>query len=175
MQNGTIAELRKVIALSDLPDNHLEWINDHSERHEYEDGAVMIRFGDPADVMWFIPEGRFDFYLDVKGRQILYYNFQNDTTTGGVGGLLPYSRMKSSPGYAYAVGKTIRYSLHKKYFRELEQLNPEFIKRLIGYMTERARVFATTQLQHEKVSALGNLAAGIAHELNNPASAINRI
>jgi signal transduction histidine kinase len=30
-------------------------------------------------------------------------------------------------------------------------------------------------MQHEKVSALGNLAAGIAHELNNPASAINRI
>ncbi|MFI5164963.1 MAG: sensor histidine kinase, partial [Bacteroidia bacterium] len=43
------------------------------------------------------------------------------------------------------------------------------------YMTERARAFATTQLQHEKVNALGNLAAGIAHELNNPAAAINSI
>jgi signal transduction histidine kinase len=42
-------------------------------------------------------------------------------------------------------------------------------------MTERARSFATTQLQQEKISALGNLAAGIAHEMNNPASAINRI
>jgi len=30
-------------------------------------------------------------------------------------------------------------------------------------------------LQHEKVNALGMLAAGIAHELNNPASAIDRI
>jgi signal transduction histidine kinase len=65
--------------------------------------------------------------------------------------------------------------LHKKYFPELERLNPDFIQRLIGYMTERARIFATTQLQHEKVNALGNLAAGIAHELNNPAAAINRI
>jgi signal transduction histidine kinase len=68
-----------------------------------------------------------------------------------------------------------RFALHKKYFQELEQLNPDFIQRLIGYMTERARAFATTQLQHEKVNALGNLAAGIAHELNNPASAIDRI
>ena len=65
--------------------------------------------------------------------------------------------------------------LHKKYFQELEQLNPDFIQRLIGYMTERARVFATTQMQQEKVSALGKLAAGIAHEMNNPASAIDRI
>jgi len=68
-----------------------------------------------------------------------------------------------------------RYSLHKKYFQELEQLNPAFVQRLIGYMTERARSFATTQMQLEKVSALGRLSAGIAHELNNPASAINRI
>jgi signal transduction histidine kinase len=42
-------------------------------------------------------------------------------------------------------------------------------------MTERAKSFATTQMQQEKVSALGRLSAGIAHELNNPASAINRI
>jgi signal transduction histidine kinase len=83
--------------------------------------------------------------------------------------------MKVSPGYAYAVGKAKRYALNKKYFQELEQLNPALIHRLIGYMTERARSFATTKLQHEKVSALGKLAAGIAHEMNNPASAINRI
>jgi signal transduction histidine kinase len=56
----------------------------------------------------------------------------------------------------------------------LEKLNPELIQRLIGYMTERARSFATIQLQHEKVNALGKLSAGIAHELNNPAAAINR-
>lgn len=175
MKSDTIADLKKVHALKDLPEETLRWLAEHVEYDEYEDGAVMIRKGDPADVMWFIPEGRFDFYMDVNGQQVHYYNFQNDFFTGGVGGLLPYSRMKDSPGYAYAIGKTKRYSLHKKYFQELEQINPALIQRLIGYMTERARSFATTQLQHEKVSALGKLAAGIAHEMNNPASAINRI
>jgi signal transduction histidine kinase len=57
----------------------------------------------------------------------------------------------------------------------MELLNPDFIQKLIGYMTQRARAFATTQLQYEKVNALGNLAAGIAHELNNPAAAISGI
>lgn len=175
MQQITVEDLRKVIALSDLPDEHLQWIADRLEYNEYEDGAVMISKGDPADILWFIPEGRFDFYIEVNGQKVNYYNFQNDSVSGGVGGLIPYSRMKVSPGYAYSVGRTKRYSLHKKYFQELEQLNPDFIQRLIGYMTERARSFATMQLQHEKVSALGNLAAGIAHEMNNPASAINRI
>ncbi|MGA7160822.1 MAG: ATP-binding protein [Bacteroidota bacterium] len=175
MQTESIEKLRHIIALSDLPDDHLRWLAERFEYAEYEDGAQIVKKGDPADVMWFILDGRFDFYMDVNGTQVYYYNFQNDSVTGGTGGLLPYSRMKDSPGYAYAVGKVKRYALHKKYFQELEQLNPGFVQRLIGYMTERARSFATTQMQLEKVSALGRLSAGIAHELNNPASAINRI
>jgi signal transduction histidine kinase len=175
MNPATVDELRNIIALNDLPDEHLQWILDRCELHQYEDGEVMVKYGDPAEVMWIILEGRVDFYMEMNGRQVLFYNFKNDSVTGGVGGLLPYSRMKSSPGYAYAVGMTRSLSLHKKYFAELERLNPDLIRRLIGYMTERARSFATIQLQHEKVSALGKLAAGIAHELNNPAAAINRI
>jgi hypothetical protein len=36
--------------------------------------------------------------------------------------------------------------------------------RFIISRLETTRVFATVELQHEKVDALGNLAAGIAHE-----------
>ncbi len=175
MQPFYIKDLKKVIALSDLPYEQLQWLAERVEYNVFEDGEISTKKGDPMDIMWFIPEGRFDFYMDVNGQQVYYYNFQNDSVSGGVGGLLPYSRMKVSPGYAHSVGRTKKYTLHKKYFKELEQLNPAFVQRLIGYMTERARAFATTKLQHEKVSALGKLAAGIAHEMNNPASAINRI
>ena len=175
MEPFYIKDLKKVLVLSDLPDEHIKWIAERVEYRELQDGELSTKKDDPADVMWLIPEGRLDFYMDINGRQVFYYAFQNDSFSGGAGGLLPYSRMKKSPGYAYSVGKTKKYTLHKKYFRELEQLNPALVQRLIGYMTERARSFATTKLQHEKVSALGKLAAGIAHEMNNPASAINRI
>lgn len=168
-------ELRKVIALSDLPDEQLQWITDHSDYREYEDGMILINKGDPIDVMWIIIEGKVSFYMDVNGSQVHYYDFVNDATSGGIGGLIPYSRMKVSPGITYSVGKVRRLEMNKKYFHELELMNPVLIQRLIGYMTERARSFATLQLQHEKVSALGRLAAGIAHELNNPASAIDRM
>jgi len=175
MQSVTTEDLRTVIALSDLPEEHLQWILDHSEYHEYEDGALMKKTGDEADAMVIILEGRIDFYLNVNGQLVYYYYFANDGVTGGMSGLLPYSRMKSHPGNSFAVGKLRILTLHKKHFPELERINPDFIQRLIGYMTERARSFATTQMQHEKVSALGRLSAGIAHELNNPASAIDRI
>jgi len=175
MNPVTTAELRSVIALSDLPEEHLQWILDHCSYEEHEDGELLSKTGDPIDFMWLILEGKVAFYMEVSGRLVYYFTFENDATTGGAGGQLPYSRMKLSPGHSYAVGKLRVLLFDKKFFPELEQLNPGLIQRLIGYMTERARSFATTQLQHEKVNALGNLAAGIAHELNNPAAAINRI
>lgn len=171
----TAEELKCVIALKDQPVELLQWILDNSQYHEYEDGCCVRKLGEPQNELYFILEGSINFYMDVNGRQVYYFTFGNDTATGGVSGLLPYSRMKSSPGHAYAVGKLRAIMMHKDHFPELEHRSPELIQRLVSYMTERARLFATIQLQHEKVSALGKLSAGIAHELNNPASAISRI
>jgi len=175
MERKMIEELRGVAAFNDLPDDQLQWIVDHSGYHEYQDGSQIKKTGEEADVMLIIIEGAINFYLDIHGRLVYYFSFANDEQTGGVTGLLPYSRMKTYPGCSFAGGKLRTLQLHKKYFGELEQLNPGLIQRLIGYMTERAKAFATLQTQQEEVHALGQLSAGIAHELNNPASAINRI
>lgn len=174
-ENITIEDLKKIIGLKDLPDEHLQWLLDHSQYSEFEDGYQINKKGDPIDFLWIILEGKINYNIEMNGTQVHFYTFENDNASGGIGGLIPYSRMKSSPGFAHAVGNVKRLELHKEHFSELEKLNPDFVQRLIGYMTERARAFATVKLQHEKVNALGKLAAGIAHELNNPASAINRI
>lgn len=171
----SLDQLRNVVGLSGLPDEHLQWILERSDYNEYKDGSLILKKGAKMEVLWILLEGKVNFYMDENGTQVLFYTFENEISSGGIGGLIPYSRMKTSPGYAYAQGFVRRLELHKDYFPELEHMNPELIQRLIGYMTERARSFATVKLQHEKVSALGKLAAGIAHELNNPASAINRI
>ncbi len=171
----TIADLGRVVALRDMPPDHLQWLLEHGEYHEFEDGAVLTKTGVPIDHLWFIIEGKGNFYLDVNGRLVHYFTFENNDKTGGTGGLLPYSRMKVSPGFTIMAGNGRMLLLHKQYFSELEKLNPELIQRLIGYMTERARAFATFRMQQEKVNALGKLSAGIAHELNNPAAAISSI
>jgi signal transduction histidine kinase len=175
MQPEPISELKKIIALRDLPDEHLQWIAEHSVYVEYEDGDVVMKTGEVAEYMMLIVEGVLSFYMNKNGTLVHYYDFANDDVNGGATGLLPYSRMKTTPGTSIAVGTLRGFRMHKNHFNELEHLNPDLIQRLIGYMTERAKSFATTQLQYEKVNALGKLAAGIAHELNNPAAAINSI
>ncbi|HJW29741.1 MAG TPA: ATP-binding protein, partial [Saprospiraceae bacterium] len=148
---------------------------EHGELQEHEDGDIIAKTGSPAEFMYCVLEGKIDYYMDVNGTLVYYYTFENDASTGGITGLLPHSRLKVYGGTSFSVGHVRALGLHKQYFAELEQLNPDLIQRLIGYMTERARTFATIQLQREKVSALGKLSAGIAHEMNNPAAAISRI
>jgi signal transduction histidine kinase len=45
---------------------------------------------------------------------------------------------------------------------------------LVHVMTDRARRFTSADLRDEKLISLGKLASGLAHELNNPASAVTR-
>ncbi|HEX8677672.1 MAG TPA: ATP-binding protein [Segetibacter sp.] len=175
MHSVTKEDLKKIVALSDLPNEQLQWILDHSEYRELADGDLVFGYGMPAELMTIILEGNIAYYMYINGRQVYYFTFGNNDVTGGIGGLMPYSRMKTFPGYSYALGTVKLLCIHKDNFPAMEQMNPDFIQRLIGYMTERAKIFATVKLQHEKVDALGNLAAGIAHELNNPAAAIRGI
>src|SRR5215831_3577746 len=116
MNKVTIEELKAVAAFSELPDDQLQWILDHSEQHEYQDGSQIKKTGDEADVMIIIIEGRITFYMDIHGRLVYYFSFANDEMTGGVSGLLPYSRMKTYPGCSFATGKLRMLVLHKKHF-----------------------------------------------------------
>ena len=46
---------------------------------------------------------------------------------------------------------------------------PELLPRLVGVMADRIREYSRAEQQRDKLSALGKLSAGLAHELNNPA------
>jgi signal transduction histidine kinase len=51
---------------------------------------------------------------------------------------------------------------------------PELAKRLVGLMSDRIRETTRIEQQRERLAGLGKLSAGLAHELNNPASAAKR-
>src|SRR6478752_8396482 len=123
MQSVTPDDLKHIVALQGLPDEHLQWIIDHSEYREYSDGGIIAKYGEEAEIMWIALMGKVAFYMYLNGRQVYYFTFDNNNITGGVGGLMPYSRMKTYPGYSYALGEVKMLRMRKKYFAELEQLN----------------------------------------------------
>jgi signal transduction histidine kinase len=93
---------------------------------------------------------------------------------GDVTGLLPYSRLNIAPGESVMEADSDGLVFHRDLFPELTRECPTVTGMLVHAMLDRARQFTSTDWQDEKIMSLGRLAAGLAHELNNPASAVAR-
>ena len=93
---------------------------------------------------------------------------------GDVTGILPYSRLQNAPGDTIVEEPTEVLMLTRQDLPGLIRNCYEVTAILVHAMTDRARRFTSADLRDEKMLSLGKLAAGLAHELNNPASAAMR-
>jgi signal transduction histidine kinase len=93
---------------------------------------------------------------------------------GDVTGVLPFSRMKQFPVGARAVTGARVMRFPASLFPELIQKMPELTQRLVELMSDRIRETTRREQQRDRLASLGKLSAGLAHELNNPASAAKR-
>ncbi|MBG8554358.1 sensor histidine kinase [Hymenobacter guriensis] len=166
----TSADLAAVPLLTDLPPAVYDWLLTHGERREYAAQQDIMRPGEPADYMMVILQGGLQFFRVVNGQREPGFRIE----AGQISGVLPYSRLRTSSGFAVTTGPTVLLVLHRSLFPELEQVSPELVQRLVSAMSDRARDETRAQERDEKLRALGKLSAGLAHELNNPAAAIAR-
>jgi len=161
--------LRRVPQFADLPDDQIAWFISQSQELHLKAGENYSRQGDPADAMFVLLEGEFQWRGELAGETVVF-----ERKAGEVTGILPFSRMKqfTLSGRATSDARVLRFPA--SLFPELLQKMPELATRLVGLMSDRIRETTRFEQQRDRLAALGKLSAGLAHELNNPASAAKR-
>ena len=163
------SELLRVPAFAELPEDQIAWFLSQAQELNYKAGDTYLRQGTPADSMFVILEGQLELHGDMGGETVAF-----SMKTGDVTGVLPFSRMKQFTvnGRAVTDSRVLRFPA--TLFPDLVQKMPELAKRLVGLMSDRIRETTRIEQQRDRLAALGKLSAGLAHELNNPASAAKR-
>ena len=148
----------------------IEWLIEKSEYYSLEKGEFIFEPSIPPDYMIILMEGHYLVYFERDGKRREAGLFHE----GYITGILPFSRMKETVASAVCQEKCILLRLHRECFTEMVNVSYSLTQALVGFMSSRIRDFSQRQFQDEKLMALGKLSAGLAHELNNPASAMVR-
>jgi signal transduction histidine kinase len=156
--------------LGGAPRGELEWIAEHGTLQDYQQGEVLARPPEPVDSLFIILSGRVSIYMNrgTGARKMMEW------IAGEVTGLLPYSRLTNAPGETMIEEPTRAVLISRERLPDLIRCCYEVTGILVHVMTDRARRFTSADLRDEKMISLGKLAAGFAHEVNNPASAALR-
>ena len=157
-------------ALGEAPRQELEWLASRGSLQSYDTGAVVNHANQPVEKLYVLLSGQLAIFVDRgAGRHKIM-----EWKAGDVTGMLPYSRMQSTPGDMVAEEPTSVLAVGQEHHPEMIREFHRLTSILFHEMLDRARVFTSSALHDEKLISLGKLSAGLAHELNNPASAIER-
>jgi CRP-like cAMP-binding protein len=162
--------LGTIDVLSDLPADEMEWLVQHAEERDFRSCEVVVREGEPAELMLLVLEGELRFQRESAGQDAPV----STARAGAVAGVLPYSRITHYPGTIRAQESARLALIKRTEFTEMLYRIPQLGGRLVGIMADRIRESTKSEQQRDRLMALGRLSAGLAHEINNPASAASR-
>ncbi len=152
------------------PREELAWLASHGSLRHLNEGEVLSAKGAPVEGLFVVLTGHVAIFVDRgAGRHKVM-----EWRAGDVTGMLPYSRLVSPPGDSVAQEPSEILAVHRGELAAMIRDCHEITSILVHRMLDRARVFTSSGLHDEKMISLGKLSAGLAHELNNPASAIER-
>ncbi len=163
------SELLRVPVFAGLPDDQISWFISHSEELLLKAGDTYFRQGDPADAMFVILEGQLQARGELGGETVVLpiVAGRRDRRAAIFKDEAVYRGRPRRHGRARA-------EFPSSLFPELVQKMPELAQRLVGLMSDRIRETTRREQQRDRLASLGKLSAGLAHELNNPASAAKR-
>jgi signal transduction histidine kinase len=153
-----------------VPREQLEWLVQRGHLRTLEEGEILSKSGEPVHGLYIILEGHLSLSIDRGTGPHIVVEWHG----GDVTGMMPYSRLSTPPGDVLVTQHTELLAIDTSDIRRMIHECHELTEVMVHVMLDRVRVFKSSELFDEKMASLGRLAAGLAHELNNPASAVAR-
>ena len=167
-----VEELRPLPIFDGLTDRQLAELVEGGTEVPVEPGVVLFREGEQADFWWVLVEGAIDLVRHVGREDTVVARM--DVPGRWAGGFRAWDEhgVYLATGRGAVAGRVLR--VPARVLRERFDAWFPFGGHLIQGLYHTARSIESTARQRESLVTLGTLAAGLAHEINNPASAAAR-
>ncbi len=166
----TLDELRRVPLFADLSEEDLERLYQMAKTVSIPAGELVFEEGSPGDALYVVLDGELEVSKRQSGQDVVLAVRRVGEFIGEM------SLLEQAPRSASV--RTLRESrllmINQAAFETLLSCSPSAHLTMLRTVTTRLRSTESMLVQSEKMAALGTLAAGLAHELNNPAAAIRR-
>ena len=165
-----LEEVRRVPLFADLSEVDLERLYQMAETISIHPGELVFEEGSPGDALYVVLDGELEVTKRRGGQDVVL-------AVRGAGEFIgEMSLLEQAPRSASvrALRESRLLVISQAAFQTLLSCSPSAHLTILRTVTSRLRSTESMLVQSEKMAALGTLAAGLAHELNNPGAAIQR-
>jgi signal transduction histidine kinase len=167
-----VDELRAVPILDGFTDAQVADLAASGSEETYDAGVRLFDEGRPADDWWVLLSGRIDLVRRIGHEEAVMATMENAGQWAG--GFRAWDEHGVYMGSARVMGPTRVFRLPASELGRFGEQWFPFAVHLLRGLIGTARRIEHNARQREALVALGTLAAGLAHEINNPASAAVR-
>ena len=163
-------ELRRIAILADLPDERLAELARHGTELTLAGGEYLFREGEEATFLSLLLDGELETTRSVGGDALPLLHHE----PGGFLGAISLVTGAVYGGSTRSVGVSRLFLLEPEAFRGLLVSEPAIFTAVMDVFVPVITNYTAIERDRDRLLSLGTLAAGLAHELNNPAAAAQR-